>query len=175
VEWEAPLASGLSRPSHLPTGESGGVQGTGKVAVRHRIVRSRRNGEQKMCRCEIEESPVADVGPDLALGNPSTFSSSGRPFARATSNRTGRMGSLGSRSSRGGTLVARGLCLPEGFVFRRFPLLRSTWPAVKPRAGSAAGRVVSDPVSLRDLPATFVDLLGFAQGSPFPGKSLARY
>ena len=41
--------------------------------------------------------------------------------------------------------------------------------------GSAAGRVVSEPVSLRDLPATFVDLLGYAQDSPFPGKSLARY
>jgi arylsulfatase A-like enzyme len=40
---------------------------------------------------------------------------------------------------------------------------------------SAAGRVVSEPVSLRDLPATFVDLLGYAHDSPFPGKSLARY
>jgi len=32
--------------------------------------------------------------------------------------------------------------------------------------------VVSEPVSLRDLPATVVDLLGFG-GSPFPGTSLA--
>ena len=41
--------------------------------------------------------------------------------------------------------------------------------------GSAAGRVVGDPVSLRDLPATFVDVLGYAHESPFAGKSLARY
>ena len=38
----------------------------------------------------------------------------------------------------------------------------------------AAGRVVAEPVSLRDLPATVVDLLGLADGSPFPGGSLAR-
>ena len=41
--------------------------------------------------------------------------------------------------------------------------------------GAATGRVVDEPVSLRDLPATFVDLLGQAHDSPFPGKSLARY
>jgi arylsulfatase A-like enzyme len=37
------------------------------------------------------------------------------------------------------------------------------------------GRVVSDPVSLRDIPATIVDLLGIRDESPFPGNSLARY
>jgi arylsulfatase A-like enzyme len=37
-----------------------------------------------------------------------------------------------------------------------------------------AGRIVSDPVSLRDLPATLVDVLGLADRSPFPGRSLAR-
>jgi arylsulfatase A-like enzyme len=36
-----------------------------------------------------------------------------------------------------------------------------------------AGRVVADPVSLRDLPATIVGLLGLAEGAPFPGNSLA--
>ena len=41
--------------------------------------------------------------------------------------------------------------------------------------GSATGRVVGEPVSLRDLPATFVDLLGYTHDSPFPGESLARY
>lgn len=41
------------------------------------------------------------------------------------------------------------------------------------RAGS--GRVVAEPVSLRDLPATFIDVLGLAEESPFPGKSLAGY
>jgi arylsulfatase A-like enzyme len=35
-------------------------------------------------------------------------------------------------------------------------------------------RVVGQPVSLRDLPATIVDQLGLAAGSPFPGHSLAR-
>ena len=34
--------------------------------------------------------------------------------------------------------------------------------------------VVREPVSLRDLPATIVDLTGLAGESPFPGRSLAR-
>ncbi|HEV3163541.1 MAG TPA: sulfatase [Isosphaeraceae bacterium] len=38
-----------------------------------------------------------------------------------------------------------------------------------------AGRSVPEPVSLRDLPATVVDLLGLADRSPFPGHSLARF
>jgi arylsulfatase A-like enzyme len=33
---------------------------------------------------------------------------------------------------------------------------------------------VEESVSLRDLPATIVDLIGLANGSPFPGRSLAR-
>jgi arylsulfatase A-like enzyme len=37
------------------------------------------------------------------------------------------------------------------------------------------GRVVLEPVSLRDIPATAVDLLGLADGAPFPGQSLARF
>jgi arylsulfatase A-like enzyme len=36
-----------------------------------------------------------------------------------------------------------------------------------------AGRTVVEPVSLRDLPATVADVLGFAADSPFPGRSLA--
>jgi hypothetical protein len=35
--------------------------------------------------------------------------------------------------------------------------------------------VVDTPISLRDLPATVVDLLGLVAGSPFPGRSLASY
>ncbi len=46
-------------------------------------------------------------------------------------------------------------------------------PLVILAPGAPAGFVVSDPVSLRDLPATVVDLLGLAGGSPFPGRSLA--
>ena len=41
--------------------------------------------------------------------------------------------------------------------------------------GAPAGRVVESPVSLRDLPATVVDLLGFRADSPFPGRPLAAY
>jgi arylsulfatase A-like enzyme len=41
--------------------------------------------------------------------------------------------------------------------------------------GGPAGQVVKSPVSLRDLPATIVDLLGLSAGSPFPGRSLAAY
>ena len=40
--------------------------------------------------------------------------------------------------------------------------------------GAFAGRTVSAPVSLRDLPATLADLSGM-EDSPFPGRSLARY
>lgn len=36
------------------------------------------------------------------------------------------------------------------------------------------GKVVAEPVSLRDLPATVVDLIGLSAGAPFPGRSLAR-
>jgi len=45
---------------------------------------------------------------------------------------------------------------------------------VDPRGGPA-GRVVSEPVSLRDVPATVVDLLGVGRDAPFPGRSLARF
>jgi arylsulfatase A-like enzyme len=38
-----------------------------------------------------------------------------------------------------------------------------------------AGRTVDVAVSLRDLAATVVDVLGLEADSPFPGKSLARY
>jgi arylsulfatase A-like enzyme len=38
-----------------------------------------------------------------------------------------------------------------------------------------SGRIVPTPVSLRDLPATVVDLLGLGRESPFPGRSLARH
>jgi arylsulfatase A-like enzyme len=41
--------------------------------------------------------------------------------------------------------------------------------------GKGAPRVVTETVSLRDLPATIVDLAGLADGSPFPGRSLARF
>jgi arylsulfatase A-like enzyme len=37
------------------------------------------------------------------------------------------------------------------------------------------GRAVTSPVSLRDLPATIVDLLGFGGESPFPGQTLAAH
>lgn len=37
----------------------------------------------------------------------------------------------------------------------------------------AAGRVVSTPVTLRDLPATVLDLIAPGDSAPFPGRSLA--
>ncbi len=37
------------------------------------------------------------------------------------------------------------------------------------------GRIVTQPVSLTDLPATIVDLVGIENQSPFPGRSLARF
>ena len=47
-------------------------------------------------------------------------------------------------------------------------------PLVILSPGAPPGQVLS-PVSLRDLPATVVDRLGLAEGSPFPGRSLAAY
>jgi arylsulfatase A-like enzyme len=44
-----------------------------------------------------------------------------------------------------------------------------------PPGGSATKRVVKEAVSWRDLAATIVDVTGQAAGSPFPGKSLARF
>jgi arylsulfatase A-like enzyme len=47
------------------------------------------------------------------------------------------------------------------------PLLMAR-PGVVP-----SGKIVFEPVSLRDLPATIVDVLGLSEGSPFPGQSIA--
>ena len=38
-----------------------------------------------------------------------------------------------------------------------------------------SGRVVAEPVSLCDVPATVVDLLGLGRDAPFPGRSLTRF
>jgi arylsulfatase A-like enzyme len=46
-------------------------------------------------------------------------------------------------------------------------------PLVILAPNAPAGRVVSEPVSLRDLPATVIDQLGLSAGSPLPGHSLA--
>jgi arylsulfatase A-like enzyme len=46
-------------------------------------------------------------------------------------------------------------------------------PLVMLGAGVPAGRVVGDPVSLRDLPATVLDRLGLGEAAPLPGHSLA--
>ncbi len=51
----------------------------------------------------------------------------------------------------------------------RVPLL------IVPPAGLNSSGVVSESVSLRELPATIVDILGQGKGSPFPGESLARF
>ena len=40
---------------------------------------------------------------------------------------------------------------------------------------TATGLAVRDPVSLRDIAATIVELAGLATGSPFPGDSLTRF
>jgi arylsulfatase A-like enzyme len=40
--------------------------------------------------------------------------------------------------------------------------------------GAPAARVIAEPVSLCDIPATVVDLLELGRDAPFPGRSLAR-
>ena len=46
---------------------------------------------------------------------------------------------------------------------------------IVPPGGGTARRVVDETVSLRDLAATIVDVVGLEAASPFPGHSLARY
>jgi arylsulfatase A-like enzyme len=46
---------------------------------------------------------------------------------------------------------------------------------IVPPGGAAGRRVVKETVSLRDLAATVVDVLGMTTGSPFPGDTLARF
>ena len=41
--------------------------------------------------------------------------------------------------------------------------------------GVPRGRSVDRSVTLRDIPATVADLLGYGPDSPFPGRSLARH
>ena len=41
--------------------------------------------------------------------------------------------------------------------------------------GVPSARVVAEPVSLCDVPATVVDLLGLGRDAPFPGRSLTRF
>jgi arylsulfatase A-like enzyme len=48
-------------------------------------------------------------------------------------------------------------------------------PLVMLSPDAPAGRVVTEAVSLRDLPATVLDRLGLSAGSPFPGRSLAAH
>ena len=56
----------------------------------------------------------------------------------------------------GNSLYMEGLHVPLAMRFRGLP----------------AGGVVGRPVSLRDLPATVMDLLELSDGSPFPGETL---
>jgi arylsulfatase A-like enzyme len=46
---------------------------------------------------------------------------------------------------------------------------------ILPPDGTRLNRVIDEPVSLRDLAATVVDLTGLEPGSPFPGESLRRF
>jgi arylsulfatase A-like enzyme len=48
-------------------------------------------------------------------------------------------------------------------------------PLVIVGPGVPAGRAVVDAVSLRDVPATLIDLLQLGPDAPFPGRSLARF
>jgi arylsulfatase A-like enzyme len=48
-------------------------------------------------------------------------------------------------------------------------------PLVILSPGAPSAKEVNAAVSLRDLPATVVDLLGLQSGSPFPGRSLAAH
>jgi arylsulfatase A-like enzyme len=47
-------------------------------------------------------------------------------------------------------------------------------PLIVVPPGGIEARTIAEPVSLRDLAATIVDITGLSAGSPFPGSSLAR-
>ncbi len=53
------------------------------------------------------------------------------------------------------------------------PEIRVPFLIVLPADSQVSG-VVKETVSLRDVPATVVELVGFTKGSPFPGRSLSR-
>lgn len=75
-------------------------------------------------------------------------------------------------SDHGEHVQERGFCGHGMSLYRRevhVPLV------VVPPSSRAVGRRIADPVSLRDVPATVVDLLGLGGPSPFPGRSLARH
>ena len=56
------------------------------------------------------------------------------------------------------------------------PLIDVPLVILPPRDQGGAGRQVREPVSLRDLAATAVDVAGLSpSSSPFPGRSLARF
>lgn len=74
-------------------------------------------------------------------------------------------------SDHGEQLGEHGLYLHGRSLYREevhVPLL------IIPPGGLSHGLVIRDPVSLRDLPATVVDVAGLETDSPFPGVSLAR-
>ena len=64
-------------------------------------------------------------------------------------------------------LFCHGHCLYRPVV--QVPLMISYPTRVPP------GLTVSQPVSLRDIPATVIDLLGLENGDVFPGSSLSRF
>jgi arylsulfatase A-like enzyme len=75
-------------------------------------------------------------------------------------------------SDHGEHLGDHGLFFHGGSLYRQLvqvPLL------MVGRGRIPAGRTVAEPVSLCDLPATVVDLLGLGPDHPFKGRSVARY
>ena len=46
---------------------------------------------------------------------------------------------------------------------------------IVPPSGAPTKRVITEAVSLRDVATTIADVAGQAAGSPFPGRSLARF
>lgn len=75
-------------------------------------------------------------------------------------------------SDHGEHLKERGFCGHGLSLYRpevHVPLV------IIPPTGAAAGRTVAAPVSLRDLAATTIDLVGLGGSQRFPGQSLARF
>jgi arylsulfatase A-like enzyme len=75
-------------------------------------------------------------------------------------------------SDHGEHLGDHGLFFHGGSLYRQLvqvPLL------ILGKNGIPVGRTVAEPVSLCDLPATLLDLLGLGPDHPFMGRSVARY
>ena len=75
-------------------------------------------------------------------------------------------------SDHGEQLGERGMIIHGASVYNQethVPLM------VIPPSGTLKSKIVDEPVSLRDIPATVAEWVGLEQNNPFPGRSLSQF